>query len=222
MNGEGTDPGGALRRTPDIPPAAAPFTPTAMILLCATTVAALYLGRDVLIPLALAILLSFALGPLVTWLYRRGLPRVPAVLTVMLLVTLLVTGFAALVASQLTQLGQQLPTYEANLRAKAREVAQAAPGGGLIDRTADFLRDFSREIDRITEAPGAAADGSAPAPAPTRRPSRSRSRSTSRRRRRWRHSRPSSGPCCSRSPRPASCSCSSSSCCCSARTCATG
>jgi predicted PurR-regulated permease PerM len=165
MNGEGTDPGGALRRTPDIPPAAAPFTPTAMILLCATTVAALYLGRDVLIPLALAVLLSFALGPLVTWLYRRGLPRVPAVLAVMLLVTLLVTGFAALVASQLTQLGQQLPTYEANLRAKAREVAQAAPGGGLIDRTADFLRDFSREIDRITEAPGGAADGSAPAPA---------------------------------------------------------
>ena len=115
--------------------------------------AALYLGRDVLIPLALAILLSFALGPLVTWLYRRGLPRVPAVLTVMLFVTLLIGGFAALVASQLTHLGQQLPTYEANLRAKAREVAAAAPGGGVIDRTADLLRDFSREIDKITEGP---------------------------------------------------------------------
>jgi predicted PurR-regulated permease PerM len=166
MNGEGTDPAGALRRTPDIPPTAAPLTPTAMILLCATTVAALYLGRDVLIPLALAILLSFALGPLVTWLYRRGLPRVPAVLTVMLLVTLLITGFATLVASQLTQLGQRLPLYEANLRIKAREVAQATPGGGLIDRTADFLRDFSREIDRITEAPAAGGSGwNAAAPA---------------------------------------------------------
>ena len=130
-----------------------------MILLCATTVAALYLGRDVLIPLALAILLSFALGPLVTWLYRRGLPRVPAVLTVMLLVTLLIGGFAALVASQLTHLGQQLPTYEANLRAKAREVAAAAPGGGVIDRTADLLRDFSREIDKITERPPGKAPG---------------------------------------------------------------
>ena len=38
----------------------------------------------VLIPLALAILLSFALGPPVTWLYRRGVPRVPAVLAVLL------------------------------------------------------------------------------------------------------------------------------------------
>ena len=163
MNGEVSGPGGALRRTPDIPPAAAHFTPTATILLCATTVAALYLGRDVLIPLALAILLSFALGPLVTWLYRRGLPRVPAVLTVMLLVTLLLVGFGALVASQLTSLAQQLPTYEYNLRVKAREVAHATPGGGIIDQTADFLREFSREIDRITEGPD---DGTqAPQPA---------------------------------------------------------
>ena len=89
-----------------------------MILLAATSVAALYLGRDVLIPLALAILLSFALGPPVTWLYRRGLPRVPAVLAVLVLVTLfghllLLAGFAGLVASQLTHLAQQLPTYEA-------------------------------------------------------------------------------------------------------------
>ena len=152
----------AWRRTPDIPPAPPTLSPTATILAGAATVAALYLGRDVLIPLALAILLSFALGPLVTWLYRRGLPRVPSVLTVMLLVTVLLVGFAALVASQLTHLAQQLPTYEHNLRVKARELAEAAPGGGIIDRTADFLRDFGREIDRITvraklEDPGQAA-----------------------------------------------------------------
>ncbi len=167
MNGEGTDSGGALRRSPEIPPAAAPLSPTAMILLCATTVAGLYLGRDVLIPLALAILLSFALGPLVTWLYRRGLPRVPAVLTVMLLVTLIIAGFAALVASQLTHLGQNLPTYEANLRIKGREVAAAAPSGGMINRTADLLREFNREIDKITQGPaGDTPDAAAPTDEP--------------------------------------------------------
>ena len=91
------------------------------------TIAALYLGRDVLIPLALAILLSFALGPPVTWLYRRGLPRVPAVLAVMLLVTLLLGGFTALVASQLTHLAQQLPTYEANLRVRPRSWPRPPP-----------------------------------------------------------------------------------------------
>src|SRR5262245_4394267 len=85
--------GEVLRRTPDVPATSAPLGPTATILAGAATVASLYLGRDVLIPLALAILLSFALGPLVTWLYRRGLPRVPAVLTVILLVTVLFVGF---------------------------------------------------------------------------------------------------------------------------------
>ena len=129
------------------------------------TIAALYLGRDVLIPLALAILLSFALGPPVTWLYRRGLPRVPAVLAVMFLVTLLLGGFAALVASQLTQLAQQMPTYEANLRAKAKEVAEAAPSGGMLNRGAELLRELNREIDKITAGDDAAPGAPTLAPA---------------------------------------------------------
>ncbi len=146
-----------------------PLSPTATILLTVATIAALYLGRDVLIPLALAILLSFALGPPVTWLYRRGLPRVPAVLAVMFLVTLLLGGFAALVASQLTQLAQQLPTYEANLRVKAREVAEAAPSGGVVNRAADLMRDLNREIDKITqsgETPDTSANASPEPPRP--------------------------------------------------------
>ena len=162
--------------------APSPLSPTATILLTVATIAALYLGSDVLISLALAILLSFALGPPVTWLYRRGLPRVPAVLAVMLLVTLLLGGFAALVASQLTQLAQQLPTYEENLRIKARELAEAAPSGGVVNRASDLLRDLNREIDKIAAGddsaanPGAAAAGSPQAS----RSGRSRSRSTSR------------------------------------------
>lgn len=138
------------RPASDTTPAATAFSPTATILASVATIAALYLGRDVLIPLALAILLSFALGPPVTWLYRRGLPRVPAVLAVMLLVTLLLAGFTALVASQLTHLAQQLPTYESNLRVKAKELAEAAPSGGMFDRAADLMRDVNREIDKIT------------------------------------------------------------------------
>ncbi len=126
------------------------MSPTATILLTVAIVAALYLGQDVLIPLALAILLSFALGPPVTWLYRRGLPRVPAVLAVMMVVTFLLGGFTALVASQLTHLAQQLPTYEMNLRAKVKEIAEAAPSGGMFNRAADLVRDVNREIDKIT------------------------------------------------------------------------
>ena len=48
-------------------------------------VGALYFGRDVFVPLALAGLLCFALAPLITALRRRGLPRTPAVITVVIL-----------------------------------------------------------------------------------------------------------------------------------------
>jgi hypothetical protein len=191
-----------------------------MILLAATSVAELYLGRNVLIPLALAILLSFALGPPVTWLYRRGLPRVPAVPAVLVLVTLLLAGFAGLVASQLTHLAQQLPTCEANLRLKTQELASVAPGSGVINRTADFMREFSREIDRITAGPEAPAAEGAPKQgaaveeeAPRRIPVEVYEPPYPL----WRRFRFTSAPWFSPSRRPASSSCSSSSYCCSVR-----
>ena len=53
--------------------------------LTATVVAALYFGRTVFVPLALAMLLSFALAPLVRRLRRLGLPRLPSVLAVVTL-----------------------------------------------------------------------------------------------------------------------------------------
>lgn len=43
-------------------------------------VAALYLGQRIFVPLALAVLLTLVLGPVVIWLERRGLGRFPAVL----------------------------------------------------------------------------------------------------------------------------------------------
>ena len=56
-----------------------PASPAAMVAAIVVVVGALYLGRDILIPLALAILLSFMLAPVVTRLRRLG--HVPSVLT---------------------------------------------------------------------------------------------------------------------------------------------
>jgi predicted PurR-regulated permease PerM len=67
----------------------------------AGVVGALYLGSDILIPLALAILLSFMLAPLVIKLRRLGLSRIPAVVAVVLLLFLALLGLGAIVASQL-------------------------------------------------------------------------------------------------------------------------
>ena len=67
--------------------ATSPVSPAAMLATIVVVVGALYLGREILIPLALAILLSFMLAPVVIRLRRWGLGRIPAVLAVVMLLS---------------------------------------------------------------------------------------------------------------------------------------
>jgi predicted PurR-regulated permease PerM len=93
-------------------------------------VAVLYWAQAVLVPFALAILLTFILAPPVTWL-QRWVGRVPAVLLVVSLV------FAALglagwgLTRQMDHLVQDLPGYRANIRAKIADVRGAGKGGAI-------------------------------------------------------------------------------------------
>jgi predicted PurR-regulated permease PerM len=123
-------------------------------------VGALYFGKDILMPVALAVLLSFALAPVVVRLRRWGLGRVPSVIIVVLLMFMVMLGFGTLVASQLVDLAQNLPNYEQNIRAKIQSVRGATEGGGggVIDQASQMLRDLSKELDQATAptAPGAA------------------------------------------------------------------
>src|SRR5712671_6987519 len=72
----------------------------------------LYWARPVLIPLSLALLLTFMLGPAVALLQRRGLPRTPAVLIVVTLAGIVLSGALWLVGSQVVQLLAELPSYQ--------------------------------------------------------------------------------------------------------------
>ena len=121
-------------------------------------IAALYFGRDVFVPLVLAGLLSFALAPLVAALRRRGIPRTPAVIAVVILAFLGIFVFGFVVAGQVSQLGASLPRYEYNIREKVRSLQSNAPGGGLIERAAEVLRDLRKDIEDATEPPRRAGD----------------------------------------------------------------
>ncbi len=116
-------------------------------------IAALYFGRDVFVPLALAGLLSFALAPLIAILRHRGVPRTPAVITVVLVAFAGIFIFGFIVAGQVSQLGASLPRYEYNIREKIGSLQSDAPGGGLFDRAAEVLRDLKHDIEEATEAP---------------------------------------------------------------------
>ena len=78
-------------------------------------VAALYFGRDVLLPLAVAVLLTFALAPVVAWLRKVHVPRIAAVITVVVAAFAAIILFGAVVAGQLSSLAQNLPIYQYNI-----------------------------------------------------------------------------------------------------------
>ena len=142
-------------------PSTAPTSATATAIIFAVAVAALYLGRDVLIPLALAILLSFALSPATTLPRRLGLGRVPSVLLVVLIVFALVAGFATLVTTQVTGLADNLARYESNFRAKIRAAETLAKGGGPLKQMQRVWEDIQKELEKSSQR---MAGGGAPPP----------------------------------------------------------
>jgi predicted PurR-regulated permease PerM len=105
-------------------------------------------------PLALAGLLGFVLAPLVR---RLELWRIPNAISVAVVMLLLVSGLVAggaVAGRQLTQLLEELPTHEANLRVKARYVHGLVGGAGVWQRAADTLRSIEEEVrDPQTDKP---------------------------------------------------------------------
>ena len=136
-------------------PAAPPISPAALVAVLVVVLGALYVGQDILIPLALAILLSFMLAPIVIRLRRWGLGRVPSVIAVVVLLFIALLGLTSIVASQIVNLADNLPRYEWNLRSKIRVLRIAVPSGGVIERASDMLRDLGEEWRETTQKPEA-------------------------------------------------------------------
>jgi predicted PurR-regulated permease PerM len=124
------------------------------MIIATLVVVALYAGRDLFMPLALAGLLGFVLAPLVRRLTNWGLPNgLSVALVVALLLGSLFAG-GTIVGRQLTQLLEDLPTHEANLRDKARFVHFELGGAGIWQRAAATVRRIDEEVrDPQTDKP---------------------------------------------------------------------
>src|SRR6185437_2173649 len=101
---------------------------------------ALYWAQAVLVPVCLAILLTFVLTPPVKWLQRR-VGRLPAILTVFILVFsfLGLAGYG--VYRQMSSMSDALPTYRSNIRAKMRDVRGA--------RTGEPVKKFEQTLQQL-------------------------------------------------------------------------
>ena len=117
----------------------------------------LYWAQAVLVPIALAILLSFVLAPPVNWL-ERWLGRVPAVLMVVTLV-FVVLGLAGWgLARQMNNLAEDLPRYRVNILTKIADV-RGAGKGGAVEKLQETIEDIKTDLGK-SDAP----QGRAPQP----------------------------------------------------------
>jgi predicted PurR-regulated permease PerM len=116
--------------------------------LAAVAIVALYFGRAVLIPAAVAVLFAFILNPIVTWL-RRFLP-LPIAVTAAMLAALASIGILAVLAmTQLAEVAGSVTAYQSNLHQKIQDVRHlsedAGPIGRFVAMTAALAKDLSPE-----------------------------------------------------------------------------
>ncbi len=116
------------------------------IVIASSVVAFLYLGRSVLEPLALAILLAFVLAPPVRWLRGHGIGRIGSVATVVLLTLGVIIAVGVLIESEIMRLASEIPQYQNNLRQKAATVHNALIPSGSFKRASTTLNGLAAEL----------------------------------------------------------------------------
>jgi predicted PurR-regulated permease PerM len=115
----------------------------------AVLVAAVYFGRPLLVPLALSILLAFALAPVAEFLRRLKLGRITAVILTVTLAVLLISGVAAFIGTQLAWLAQSLPQYQQNMVAKIQLVEGSAANNGIVQSAINLFNNMSDQIANV-------------------------------------------------------------------------
>jgi predicted PurR-regulated permease PerM len=112
----------------------------------ALVVAALYWLQAVLIPMALAILLTFLLSPVVGIVQRR-LGRVPAVLVTVFLAFSILGGIGWTLTRQLVTFADELPRYSLNIHQRIADL-RGASRGGSVEKVQKALEDVVGEIQK--------------------------------------------------------------------------
>lgn len=131
-------------------PAGVPQGGANLALAALLVVAVLYFARDLLVPLALSVLLSFVLAPVVRALRRIRTPRVIAVLAAVIAAVTIIGMLGLVMARQLTELAADLPFYQFELN---RKLASINASGGLLERAQEMLRGFADGAERAAPEP---------------------------------------------------------------------
>lgn len=134
---------GALPLFVRSPERGAPIVTIGLILVA---IVILYLGAGILVPLVLAILLAFALAPLIRRFRRMHIPHILAVVLAVALAAAVLSTIGYVVATQLIKLASDLPTYQATVTTKTQALQQSLGGGEFIESLTGALDQISSQF----------------------------------------------------------------------------
>ncbi len=118
------------------------------LLIAVIVIGGLYYGREMLLPLTLAILLSFVLTPPLLLLRRLKVPRVLAVGFVVIVAFAIIGGLGWLISFEATKLAADLPTYRATLSEKVSSVRETTSESKVLEKAAEVIADLEAQFDQ--------------------------------------------------------------------------
>ena len=118
----------------------------ASAVIAALVICGLYVGREIFVPIALAVLLSFVLAPLVEVLERWRFPRAASVPLVVVIAFIAIFALGSLIANEVRHLAEGLPRYQQTMQQKIQSL-RALTSTVALDRAADILQTLGKEIN---------------------------------------------------------------------------
>src|SRR5580693_2408597 len=121
---------------------------TDTIIIGVAVVAGLYFGREVLVPMSIAILLSFVLAPVTDVLSRLRIGRVASALIAVALAFAILGILGAIIGRQAAELSENLPAYQVVISKKLDSVRSSAFGARMVEKAADALHGLENNIGK--------------------------------------------------------------------------
>jgi predicted PurR-regulated permease PerM len=126
---------------------------TDTIIITAAVIASLYFGHEVLVPIALAVLLSFVLDPVARVFGRLRIGRVASVLLAVAIAFAILIGLGAIIGKQVAQLSESLPQYQIVIAKKLQAVRSSGFSKGVVEKAADALHGLDSNINKPAAQP---------------------------------------------------------------------
>jgi len=138
-----------------VPTAATASQRAVVIIALACVLALLYFGREVLVPIILALFLSLLMAPWVRIYRRIGFGHTASVLIAVVALVVIVTGVTAIMGTQVVHVARSLPQYEVTIRSKVKSLREETLG------RLDVVRgELGKVIDDSGQGSAPAASGS--------------------------------------------------------------